>query len=412
MKILLINQPLNNRGDESAHKALIRSLLQRIPNCNIKVLFINSTPQVFIDAIAIKDDRVEYVNFHHRYKGAAFLMRTLLKCNLYRLFNIHPDVRNISNIYKEADYIICCPGGICLGGFQDWNHLAMLYIAKNLNKKLIYFGRSFGPFKSDSIISQRFKALSLNVLRYSSFLSIRDKKTQKIAADYGLPYKPTVDTAFLETPRVELPSQVIESIGNDYIVYVPNSLVWHYNYCNRVDRNVVLSVFVRISNYLLEQYSNCRIVMLPQVFNELTKKGDYLFFDEIRQLVNNDRIVLIDDCYNSDVQQTIISKAKCVVGARYHSIVFAINNQVPFVALSYEHKILGLLESIGRLDAMIDICNAFDNEENIELFFKDFQQKINSLQLNSDATQNAKTIAKKCFDDFVNFLNDGAAGTC
>ena len=31
MKILLIDQPIRNRGDESAHKALVRSLLAAVP---------------------------------------------------------------------------------------------------------------------------------------------------------------------------------------------------------------------------------------------------------------------------------------------------------------------------------------------------------------------------------------------
>ena len=39
MNILIVNQPLNNRGDESAHKALTRALLQKIPDAKISVLW-------------------------------------------------------------------------------------------------------------------------------------------------------------------------------------------------------------------------------------------------------------------------------------------------------------------------------------------------------------------------------------
>ena len=37
MKILLIDQPIRNRGDESAHKALVRSLLAAVPGGRITV---------------------------------------------------------------------------------------------------------------------------------------------------------------------------------------------------------------------------------------------------------------------------------------------------------------------------------------------------------------------------------------
>ena len=35
----MVNQPLNNRGDESAHKALVRRLAKEYPNYEINVLF-------------------------------------------------------------------------------------------------------------------------------------------------------------------------------------------------------------------------------------------------------------------------------------------------------------------------------------------------------------------------------------
>ena len=43
MNILIINQPLNNRGDESAHKALVRSLLDRIPQAKMTVLWVGAS---------------------------------------------------------------------------------------------------------------------------------------------------------------------------------------------------------------------------------------------------------------------------------------------------------------------------------------------------------------------------------
>lgn len=42
MNILLINQPLNNRGDEAAHKALVRTLSKDYSDSHIEVLFIDA----------------------------------------------------------------------------------------------------------------------------------------------------------------------------------------------------------------------------------------------------------------------------------------------------------------------------------------------------------------------------------
>lgn len=43
MKILVINQPLNNRGDEAAHKGFIRSIVSEVENVEIEFCFLTST---------------------------------------------------------------------------------------------------------------------------------------------------------------------------------------------------------------------------------------------------------------------------------------------------------------------------------------------------------------------------------
>ena len=42
MNILIVNQPLNNRGDESAHKGLVRRLSKQYPKGEINVLFVSA----------------------------------------------------------------------------------------------------------------------------------------------------------------------------------------------------------------------------------------------------------------------------------------------------------------------------------------------------------------------------------
>ena len=38
MKILMINQPLNNRGDESAHRALVNTILREMDYMDIMMM--------------------------------------------------------------------------------------------------------------------------------------------------------------------------------------------------------------------------------------------------------------------------------------------------------------------------------------------------------------------------------------
>ena len=54
----MVNQPLNNRGDESAHKALVR-----YPNYEINVLFEKSANEDSIKQFSVEAPNVHYIHF-------------------------------------------------------------------------------------------------------------------------------------------------------------------------------------------------------------------------------------------------------------------------------------------------------------------------------------------------------------
>lgn len=404
MKLLIINQPLNNRGDESAHKALIRALINQIEDINIKVLFVGGNPNS-IEQFAIKDPHITYINLTPAKAYSKFSI-PILKRHLYFLWNLHPTIRKIIKLTREVDWVVCAPGGICMGGFQNWEHIFLLEIARILHKKIAYYGRSIGPFPTETKSEQLFKKISINLLKCFSFISIRDKKSEKLANSLNLKYTPTVDSAFLDSPKVELPIDIQCHLAvKKYIVFVPNLLIWHYKYKGCVTKETILSFYSSLLKCIFTKYPFFNIIMLPQTFNYGSYEGDDIhFFKELKNFTNDERIIIIPDRYSSDIQQTIISNAEFVVGARYHSIVFSINNNVPFVALSYEHKIEGLLETLNKKDRMIDITKTFGNKENIEKTIQLFNEKITTLSKDKEAQTRAKKIANNCLKQFIEII--------
>ena len=403
MEILIINQPLNNRGDESAHKGLIRALCNSVPNINIKVLFVGVN-QDSINQFNVNQPNVEYINLH-AIKAYSRLSILGLKYGMPLLWYIHPTIRKVINLYKNADSIICAPGGICMGGFQNWMHLFALKLAKHLNKPLIYYGRSFGPFPTKTQNNRIFKKISLEMLNYFSFLSIRDKESEKLARQLNIKYVPTVDSAFLDSPKVDLPEEIKHIITNHkYMVFVPNSLIWHYHYKNSLTKESVIKFYQQIISLIRNLYPDLNIVMLPQTFNYGTYLGDDInFFRDLANEINDEHIIIIKDKYSSDIQQTIISNAEFLIGARYHSIVFALNNNIPFIALSYEHKISGLLETLKKADRIVDITGLSNecNSSQITLI----ENLLQTLEKDKNTQEKAKNIAFNCFDKLVIYLN-------
>lgn len=422
MKILIVNQPLGNRGDESAHKALVRALLKIIPEVKIQVLFVG-VPQNSIDQFAINSQQVEYIHLLNRESTLHFILNnklakfvfsrwkkmqykkfhqtatSALQKDNYNIWDKQPIIQKIQKIYHEADIVLCAPGGICMGGFQNWYHLFYLKLAQRMNKPLVYYGRSFGPFPTETLLNRQFKKLSLELLQYFAFISIRDNKTEILAKELGIDYVPTLDSAFLDSPQAELPKEITQLNGAPYMVFVPNLLTWHYAYKD-VKKETILSFYNQLADCINEQYPELYLVMLPQTFNS-ARSNDILLFQEIAKKRKDSRVVVMPDYYSSDIQQRVIRDASFVVGARYHSIVFSINQAVPFIALSYEHKITGLLQTLHKEDCMIDISNIFKNEYTIQYAVSIFKEMLLRLEADKTAQIEAKEKANACFKQFI-----------
>lgn len=406
MKILLLNQPLGNRGDESAHKAFVRKLVTTFPDINFRLIVTVSNRLNQISDFRVEASNMEYLN-PTMLRGIDKVISFAYDCGLSILLNFHPSVRYIYNVIKDSDLVVCMPGGICMGGFQNWNHISMLMIAKMLHKPIAYYGRSIGPFPVTTAKNRKFKKYSFELLNYFNYISLRDKKSEEIAVKGSLKFISTVDTAFLDTPSAEIPMRIQNILGDyKYLVVVPNSLTWHYYY-SKTSQNVIDNFYILLMKSILETYPEHKIVMLPQLHNFAVDDDKY-YFTRLAEKIANTRIVVIDDMYGSDLQQAVISNADCVIGARYHSIVFAINQGVPFISLSYEHKMTGLLETLNVENRMIDISEIFGSDDYVykavARIMNLIPQAIKESSKSITWKKQAKNIAVNSFNEFEKFV--------
>lgn len=401
MKILVINQPLANRGDESAHRALLRRISSDFNNSTIDVLFVG-TNEKHINEIKVVAHNINYINIKSKPKrGYSFLTKLAFKINSIFPLYFNTASRKQLKTIKSYDLIVNAPGGISMGAFLNIYHVENLLIAKHFNKPIAYYGRSVGPFLTENKEQQIFKNRSYEVMRYFSFFSLRDSKSIALMNDSGIPYTLTVDTAFIDSPKVSIPKEIQLSLkGKDYIVFVPNKLTWQYAY-KTIPQTRIDGFYLEIIDIIKNKWPSHKIVMLPQ-----TDK-DRQYFVDLTSSLNDKDIVIIDDIYGSDLQQTIIAGSRCVIGARYHSIVFAINNGVSFVSLSYEHKMVGLLEILGDTENMVDITKTFYDEESVLNTLNKLKNILshNIPMSNIGALKNkAESIAERSYQEFVEYV--------
>ena len=406
MNILIVNQPLRNRGDESAHRALIRSMLQAIPDAHICVLYYCEKADA-VNQFVVKNERVKYVIEFRPYQHQLLAFDFLRKGLENSLFWLHPYVYKYLRHYRWADVVVCAPGGICMGGFMDSWHEEQLLIAMKLRKPIFYYGRSIGPFWDEPDEKRIFKQQAIRILKYATYVSLRDTTSIKIAKELGIANViETTDTAFLDYPQVNIPKEIFRGIDEKkYVVFVPNSLIWHYFYRGKATGDEVVAYWSKVARVIAKHYPNHKIVMLPQTSLQGETADDKFLFQDIQRYCPELNIFVSDDIYSSDIQQQIIRGADAVFGARYHSIVFAINNNVPFVSFSYEHKMSGLLDEIGLQDEMIDITQLFTSEGVDKSILEQLDELIPQIYRSAEGRIMAKEKAENAFSQFVNHIS-------
>jgi colanic acid/amylovoran biosynthesis protein len=354
-RILIINQAWSNHGDEAAHKALVRMLAKQYPNAEISVLvplLPNLNPSDFELFRPEELNQIIYIEIPADawFYRAITCIKNLPLFSMYFMMVPKSGFKKLIRIIGDADLVIGAPGGVDLGPYRSWPHLLRLIIALRAGKPTAIYSPSIGPLPNDTWEDHRFTMLAKHVLKKVKFLSLRDDKSQMYAQEIPVDYIPSSDTAFLDDTACPIPSELLHYLSKPYAVFVPNAVFkWHPNF-RSYPKELFENLYRQIMSTLLE--SGLHIIMLPQLFGS---QNDENYFQELSLGFSQSAITVIPDRYPCEVQQAIIRKAEILVGARYHSIIFSIKNHIPFVALSYEHKISNMLTVAGLEDLMYDL---------------------------------------------------------
>jgi colanic acid/amylovoran biosynthesis protein len=404
MRLLIINQHTGNHGDEAAGKALLRALDDISNVRQIDILY--KTRGKLENEKFITTTQKEIT--HHLAGPLSFfdkiliILSFLLPLPLVKVLLRASPLGRQYKLIKEADVIINAPSGINIGPYKDWGYLWRLYIPLKLNKPFAIYSISFGPIPNNML----FKSMSLRILKKAGFLSLRDGQSQAYAKERGIKYIPSIDTAFLDSEfSKELPAELKYIKRREYVVVVPNALyLWHTYYRN-INTESLDKIYLDIIDFFTNKGFD--VLLLPQLFGS---QNDSKYFAELNQrLPNNRNVKIVPDNYSCDVQQSIINNSEFLVGARYHSIVFAIRGEIPFIALSYEHKMEYMLSSLS-LDKYVVVLEGnllqVSSNQIIRKIEDSFANRKMIKQELSLANEKSKNVARKTFLSLKAFLED------
>lgn len=319
-----------NTGDEAILSSMMLQIRNTIPDCNFTVISNN-----------IEETK--------RLHGVDAINRM--------------DFSAISNTIEKSDLVILGGGGL----FQnnDKIEIARLFnqpgsgvvsyaivplIAKMYNKRILYYAQGVGP-----LFAEEARTFVAFIAELADIITVRDRVSENLLIDIGVsPLKIVLglDPAFgIDIPSGEIIDDILirEAVPTDKEIICVSVRWW-------IDRSIEEKYIKVLQESLDNLLTSKDFVLLFVPFQNVEGCEDTKIAKEIIDgMKNKDRCYILKYSYHPRDIAGIISKAKLVIGMRYHSIIFSILSKTPFVALSYDPKVANLVDEFGLAEYCIDI---------------------------------------------------------
>ena len=350
MKICIVNAHWSNRGDEAALRALLNKLLNEYGDCEIRVIFKDSS-------------EVRQFPYAGRisYFSAKFLPRNLGQMTLAvmakgRWLKPSPMKAEIEAVCG-SDVIIYSPGGSVISDRFWWRkqqeYLLPFLCAKLYRIPILVAAPSMGPFEN-RIWRNLIRKWLLGEARK---IYVREKISENYLNGIGVCKNvvTTIDTAFYDAPDErenrqiwERDSQLQAFVGRGYSRIIGMTLSdfsWHVEYAKKAEQiqhvENIMRDFIKARNK-----EGIGVILIPQLFGN---QND----EEYLKKFSYENTFILSDEMDTYFQQFLISQLYAHIGMRYHSNIFAAKAGVPFIAVAYEEKMQGFMEMCGLDDYAI-----------------------------------------------------------
>lgn len=226
-------------------------------------------------------------------------------------------------------------------------YLFLIRLAHFMGNKVVMLSQGIGP-----ILNERSKKITAKSLNKVDFITVRDKQSKEFLEEIGV-----------EENKIYLSADpVINFRAEENIAYRDKD---RKKVCFSLRNWKNASVSDKISavaKKLSESGIECHFI--PFYYNE-----DLELVTEVEKNLGS-KAVFYKERLSTNEAYDIIKDMNLLVGVRLHSLIFAAAADVPFVAISYDHKVNHFVESVNMNVA----CNVEELDE--QLLYDEIIKKL------------------------------------
>jgi colanic acid/amylovoran biosynthesis protein len=294
------------------------------------------------------------------------------------------------NIIDKADLVASIAGGDSFSdiyGLRRFFYAALPQILVLLvGKKLVLLPQTIGPFKGGVT-----KMIAKYILRRAARIYSRDmmgiktindlagsnSSADKIRFSYdiGFAINPVRPDNFEMDAFFEKRDNKFRLIGLNI-----SGLLYMGGYSrNNMSKLKVeyKELIYNLINYLIE-VKGLFVMLVPHVFGVLeNSETDSVVsarvYEELKSKYS-EKLLLIEGWYNQNEIKYVIGMCDFFIGSRMHACIAALSQNVPTVAMAYSDKFIGVMDSVGIGDFVVDLRKS-DFNDVINLIDKAYSER-------------------------------------
>lgn len=330
----------SNRGDAAILDGMKNDFCSVDNQADIEVLSYHKASVKYISKMKNDDVLVSGLSYSFRFAVYIFLLIVFAKTKIFWLLKFLPkNRRNTVMKYLDADAIVSVGGAHLNDNYSKHlvGRLLGLLFAKYLNKKVIIYSQSIGPFNKPL-----YRSFSKFVLNKVDLIIAREEETKKILDKVGI-RKPKIEVA--TDSAFSVVNKNNESYSNDKYATIAIRKWEHDGYDNKLKSEIVKY----IEWLIVEQNINVNFVSTCTGFAGYHMDDRLIGLDIDGVLSDNARKgyrVIMDELSPYELMNWY-SGAVFHVGMRMHSCILTFNSGTPFIPIAYEHKTVGISKQCG-----------------------------------------------------------------
>ena len=294
------------------------------------------------------------------------------------------------------------------GGFEyAW---PWLEYCQSKQKPYVFLPQAWGPFEKEDVANWAKKICKASTLLFSR----DDESSNYLAKLQGISaaeVRQAPDTAFcFRGANKTAGEHVLKSLGiikdRPLIGIVPNIRVYERT-VGEGAANEYVKLLVALANHCIETL-NADVLISP---NEIKVPGNSSSDDRFLCSIVSSHIQKAEHCFNlceyypSEIIKSVLGHLDFLIASRFHSLVFALSQGVPVIALGWSHKYHELLRSFELENYVVDY-KRLNTAEVISLVDKGWQQRYSTKEkINNTVPQIQKKI-KNIFDEIASLISE------